>query len=70
MRPGITGLAQVNGRNTISWAKKFALDVEYVDRLSLALDLKILLKTIKIVLAARDVNSSDDVTMPPFDGTN
>lgn len=70
MRPGITGWAQVNGRNAISWTKKFELDVWYVDNVSFLLDLKVLYLTFKKVLQGADVNSSNDATMPTFDGNN
>jgi undecaprenyl phosphate N,N'-diacetylbacillosamine 1-phosphate transferase len=68
--PGITGWAQVNGRNAISWQQKFEFDVYYVDHYSFPLDLKILLLTVKKVFASEGVNTSEEVTMPPFDGTN
>jgi len=70
LRPGITGWAQVNGRNSISWTKKFALDVYYVDNFSFALDMKIFLLTIKKIMTKEGVNSSEDITMPPFNGYN
>lgn len=71
VRPGITGWAQVNGRNTITWTKKFQLDVWYVDNLSLKLDIKIIILTIKKVLLPKDINSSDEkVGAVGFDGTN
>ena len=70
VRPGITGWAQVNGRNAISWTKKFELDVWYVNNLSFCLDLKILFLTIKKVFYRVDINSANDVTMEDFDGTN
>ncbi len=71
VRPGITGWAQVNGRNAISWTKKFELDVWYVDHCSLSLDIKILWLTIKNVLAHKDINSSGEkVGAVGFDGTN
>ena len=70
VRPGITGWAQVNGRNSISWTKKFELDVYYVDHLSFALDMKILWLTLLKVLKTEGVNQSDDRPMQPFDGTN
>jgi undecaprenyl phosphate N,N'-diacetylbacillosamine 1-phosphate transferase len=70
VRPGITGWAQVNGRNAISWKKKFELDVYYVDHLSLWLDLKILCVTFLKVVRSEGVNSSASRPMPPFDGTN
>jgi len=68
VRPGITGYAQVNGRNAISWDKKFALDTWYVDNQSLWLDIKILVKTVQKVLIKDDINASDDVTMSKFIG--
>ena len=70
VKPGITGWAQVNGRNTISWQKKFELDIYYVEKLSFNLDGKIFLKTIKKVLISEGVNQSDARPMQPFDGTN
>lgn len=70
VRPGITGWAQVNGRNSISWAKKFELDVEYIDKLSLLLDLNIILLTVKKVLVREGINQSDARPMLPFNGHN
>lgn len=70
VRPGITGWAQVNGRNAIDWEKKFDLDVWYVQHLSLALDLKILLLTAKKVILKDGVNSSENLNMPPFLGSS
>ncbi|MBP3426261.1 MAG: sugar transferase [Rikenellaceae bacterium] len=70
VRPGITGWAQCNGRNAISWAEKFKLDVWYVDNVSIKIDLKILLLTIKKVLCRSDINNDAVATMYPFDGTN
>ena len=69
VRPGITGWAQVNGRNAISWEEKFRYDVYYVDNMSLSLDVKILLKTVKNVLLHSDINSSEANTMEKFKGT-
>ena len=66
--PGITGWAQVNGRNAISWDRKFALDVWYVDNRSLWLDMKIVLMTFAGVLRRNGVNSSDEETMSEFTG--
>jgi lipopolysaccharide/colanic/teichoic acid biosynthesis glycosyltransferase len=66
--PGITGWAQINGRNAISWPEKFALDVWYVDNRSLALDLRIILMTIKKAFAQDGVSAEGDATMPPFRG--
>ncbi len=64
--PGLTGLAQVSGRNALSWEQKFALDLEYVERQSAALDLKILLKTVGVVIFRRGVNSAGSATMEKF----
>ncbi|MFB9325053.1 sugar transferase [Paenibacillus aurantiacus] len=68
VRPGITGWAQVNGRNAISWEEKLRLDVWYVDNRSFALDLKILLLTVKKVMRTDGINSADHATMPLFQG--
>lgn len=68
VRPGITGWAQVNGRNAISWQQKFEYDVWYVDHLSLSLDLKILLKTIQKVFKREGINSDTSATMEAFKG--
>tara|TARA_R110002050_G_scaffold299955_1_gene467092 strand:+ start:12075 stop:12599 length:525 start_codon:yes stop_codon:yes gene_type:complete len=69
VKPGITGWAQVNGRNAIDWEKKFELDVWYVQHLSFALDLKILVLTAKKVILKDGVNSSENLNMPPFTGS-
>lgn len=69
VKPGVTGWAQVNGRNAISWEEKFGLDVWYVSNQSLSLDIKILWKTVMLVLRREDVTASDNVTMPEFMGT-
>ena len=69
VRPGITGYAQVNGRNAISWEKKFELDTWYVENQSLWLDFKIMLKTIKKVLAKDDISAEGEATMSKFTGT-
>ena len=69
VRPGITGYAQVNGRNAISWEKKFELDTWYVENQSLWLDFKIMLKTVKKVLAKDDISADGEVTMHKFTGT-
>jgi lipopolysaccharide/colanic/teichoic acid biosynthesis glycosyltransferase len=69
VRPGITGHAQVNGRNAISWEKKFELDTWYVENQSLILDFKIMLKTIQKVLAKDDINAEGEATMSKFTGT-
>mgnify|MGYP001075601455 CR=1 FL=1 len=70
VRPGITGLAQVKGRNAISWKEKFWYDVRYTHQISLRLDIKILLLTIWKVLKKQDIQSSDQETMPLFKGNN
>lgn len=70
VRPGITGWAQVNGRNDISWTKKFELDVWYVDHCSFLLDLKVILLTIKKVLIREGISKEGEATTAPFDGTN
>lgn len=70
VKPGITGWAQVNGRNKISWSEKLSLDIWYVDHLTFWLDLKILFLTMKRVLLKDGINSNQDLTMPPFTGNN
>lgn len=70
VRPGITGWAQVNGRNAISWIEKFELDVWYVDHCSFLLDLKILFLTIKKVFAREGISSDTSVSMEVFTGNN
>lgn len=70
VRPGMTGWAQVNGRNAITWQQKFELDVWYVDNISLFLDIKILFLTIKKVLVRQDINSATCSTMEAFKGNN
>lgn len=69
VRPGMTGYAQVNGRNAISWEEKFRLDTWYVEHQSLWLDFKIMLKTVKKVLAKDDINAEGEATMSKFTGT-
>jgi sugar transferase EpsL len=68
VKPGLTGWAQVNGRNSISWEEKFRLDVWYVDNRSLWLDIKILGMTIVQVLTRRGISAPSHATMPPFEG--
>jgi lipopolysaccharide/colanic/teichoic acid biosynthesis glycosyltransferase len=68
IKPGITGWAQVNGRNAISWDEKFDLDVWYVDNQSIWLDIKILWLTVKKVIARDGISAKNDVTMPVFRG--
>lgn len=70
VKPGITGWAQVNGRNSISWTTKFELDLYYVDHLSFLLDMKIVIMTILKVIKSEGVNQSDSRPMLPFDGEN
>ncbi|MFH4455576.1 sugar transferase [Vibrio alginolyticus] len=69
MRPGITGWAQVNGRNAISWEQKFKLDVWYVDNQNFLLDLKILLLTVKKVFVREGISADGHVTIEPFKGS-
>ena len=68
VRPGLTGLAQVNGRNAISWEEKFRYDVEYVDNLSLMLDIKIILMTVLKVVKRDGISSENSATMEEFMG--
>ena len=68
--PGITGWAQVNGRNNISWTKKFEYDVYYVDHIGLKMDIKVFFTTIKKVFAREDINEQGQATMEPFNGNN
>ena len=70
VRPGITGWAQVNGRNAISWEEKFKYDVYYVDHITLLLDLKVLWLTVMKVLKREGINSSENITMGEFNGEN
>ena len=70
VRPGITGWAQVNGRNNISWTKKFELDVWYVDHYSFGLDVKTILLTVKKVLFREDINMEGNATTEAFNGYN
>jgi len=69
VKPGITGWAQINGRNSISWEEKFNLDVWYVDNRSFWLDIKIILLTIFKVLKQEGISQSDHTTMPKFEGS-
>ena len=69
VRPGFTGYAQVNGRNSITWEDKFDLDVEYTQRVSLLMDIGIILKTIKVVLLREGISSETSSTMEEFRGT-
>ena len=69
VRPGLTGLAQVNGRNAISWEEKFEFDLEYVDNISFLTDIKIILKTVTKVLKRAGISAQESVTMYAFQGT-
>lgn len=69
VKPGLTGWAQVHGRNALTWEEKLALDVWYVDNWSVALDLKIIFKTIGAVLGRSGINAADSATMPEFMGS-
>lgn len=69
VRPGITGLAQVRGRNSLSWEEKFDLDLEYVRTRNLRLDFKILKETVTAVITRKDISAREDVTMPRFTGS-
>jgi lipopolysaccharide/colanic/teichoic acid biosynthesis glycosyltransferase len=68
VRPGITGWAQVNGRNAISWDQKFEYDIWYVDNISFSLDIKVLFRTIQKVFKREGINSDTSSTMEPFKG--
>jgi lipopolysaccharide/colanic/teichoic acid biosynthesis glycosyltransferase len=68
VRPGITGLAQVSGRNAITWSRKLDLDVDYVDRCSLALDIRILWRTLRSVIRREGISAEGAATMPEFTG--
>ncbi|MCI2774240.1 sugar transferase [Staphylococcus petrasii] len=70
VKPGITGWAQINGRNAISWEQKFKLDLLYVQNQSIQLDIYILYRTILNVLKRKDINSSETVSMKRFEGNN
>lgn len=68
VKPGLTGLAQVNGRNTISWKKKFMLDVQYVNSISFWIDIKILFRTIRVVLLREGIDQNETITAERFKG--
>lgn len=70
VKPGITGWAQINGRNSISWKEKFELDVWYVNNISFLIDFKILVLTVGKLFLNKDVNASEELTMEPFNGNN
>ena len=69
VKPGLTGLAQVSGRNALTWEDKFVLDVDYVDSVSLRQDLRIILDTVRTVLARDGVAAAGEATMAPFAGS-
>lgn len=69
VRPGLTGYAQVNGRNSVSWEERFDMDIWYVNNISLITDIKIILNTIKVVLRKDGISSGTSVTMEKFKGT-
>lgn len=69
VRPGITGLAQVNGRNSISWEEKFEWDIKYIENLSFYEDIKVILKTILVVFRKEGISSDNSATMEEFTGT-
>lgn len=68
-KPGITGLAQINGRNLLTWEEKFVLDVKYVKNISFISDFKIIIRTFFVLLNTKDVNQSDKMTMEKFTGS-
>jgi lipopolysaccharide/colanic/teichoic acid biosynthesis glycosyltransferase len=70
VKPGISGWAQCNGRNAITWSEKFKLDVWYVDNISFVTDIKIIIFTIKNVVQRKDITSSDSIKFEPFNGNN
>jgi lipopolysaccharide/colanic/teichoic acid biosynthesis glycosyltransferase len=70
LKPGITGWAQVNGRNAISWTQKFEYDVWYVQNISFLVDMEILFKTVQKVLVSEGINAENMATTEPFNGTN
>lgn len=69
VRPGVTGWAQINGRNALSWDEKFALDVWYVENCSLTLDLRILLRTVMSMIRREGISAAGEATMPAFEGS-
>lgn len=70
VRPGLTGLAQVSGRNLLTWPEKFAADIEYVDNCRFSLDLKIIVRTVVGILTGHGISAAGEATMPVFRGTN
>ena len=69
VRPGLTGWAQVHGRNLASWEERFAYDVDYVDNISLALDVKVIFMTVRCVFAREGISAEGSATMEAFTGT-
>jgi lipopolysaccharide/colanic/teichoic acid biosynthesis glycosyltransferase len=69
MRPGVTGWAQVNGRNGLTWTEKIKFDIEYIDNFSIWFDIKILFLTIKEVLLSRGISHDGEATMKEFEGS-
>jgi len=70
VRPGLTGLAQIEGRNALSWNEKFTADIRYVEQQSLWLDLKILARTVSLILRREGISAPGETTMPPFKGSS
>ena len=70
VRPGLTGYAQVNGRNAISWEEKFRLDVEYVQRISFGMDVKIIFQTVGKIFKREGISSENSATMEEFMGSS
>jgi len=70
IRPGLTGLAQVNGRNTLTWEEKFKWDVKYVNNITFSGDVKVVLKTVSAVFKKEDISSKTSATMEPFQGND
>ena len=70
VRPGLTGYAQANGRNSLSWEQKFDMDVEYVDKMSFGMDIKILLQTVKAVLKREGIGGKEEVILGEFKGSS
>lgn len=70
VKPGLTGWAQVNGRNNLNWPERFKLDIEYVDNISLWMDIKIIIQTIEKVIKKDGISSEESVTMEPFKGND
>ena len=70
VKPGVTGLAQIKGRNNISWEKKFEHDIKYIKKRSFLFDLKILLKTVIVVISRAGIEPNDSEIMPEFFGKN